>query len=237
MIKAINVEHCIDTKGGSDVPTLRILHNINLEIAAGERVAIVGASGSGKSTLLSMLAGLDKPTSGHILLAGDDITAMSEEERTAVRRQHMAFVFQNFQLLPALTALENVALPLEIKNDADVLKKAEQYLTHVGLAKRYHHYPSELSGGEQQRVALARAFACEAPIIFADEPTGNLDSKTGEVITDLLFELNEKYNTTLVLVTHSKELASRCQRQLHMASGELSELNVLTTENAGNTAT
>ena len=231
MIKAKNVEHCIDTKGGNHVPTLRILHNINLEIGAGERVAIVGASGSGKSTLLSMLAGLDKPTSGHILLAGDDITAMNEEERTAVRRQHMAFVFQNFQLLPALTALENVALPLEIKNNADALKKAEQYLVHVGLSKRYHHYPSELSGGEQQRVALARAFACEAPIIFADEPTGNLDSKTGEVITDLLFELNEKYNTTLVLVTHSKELASRCQRQLHMASGELSELNTSTTEN------
>lgn len=237
MIKAVNVKHCIDTKGGSDASTLRILHNINLEIAPGERVAIVGASGSGKSTLLSMLAGLDKPTSGQILLAGDDITAMDEEERTAVRRQHMAFVFQNFQLLPALTALENVALPLEIKNDLSALKKAEEYLTHVGLDKRYHHYPSELSGGEQQRVALARAFACEAPIIFADEPTGNLDSKTGQVITDLLFELNEKYNTTLVLVTHSKELAGLCQRQLHMASGELSELNILATESSGNTNT
>lgn len=236
MIKAVNIEHCINTKTRSDAPTLRILHNINLEISAGEGVAIVGASGSGKSTLLSMLAGLDKPTSGQILLAGDDITAMSEEERTAVRRQHMAFVFQNFQLLPALTALENVALPLEIKNDHGALKKAKQYLTHVGLDKRFHHYPSELSGGEQQRVALARAFACEAPIIFADEPTGNLDSKTGEVITDLLFELNDKYNTTLVLVTHSKELANRCQRQLHMASGELSESNMPRAESSGNTA-
>lgn len=237
MIKAINVEHCIDTKAGSDVPTLRILHNINLEITPGERVAIVGASGSGKSTLLSMLAGLDTPTNGQILLAGDDITAMSEEERTAVRRQHMAFVFQNFQLLPALTALENVALPLEIKNDFSALKKAEEYLTHVGLDKRFHHYPSELSGGEQQRVALARAFACEAPIIFADEPTGNLDSKTGQVITNLLFELNEKYNTTLVLVTHSKELASLCQRQLRMAAGELSELDISATQSSGNANT
>ena len=236
MIKAINVEYRVKGTGDTEVSELCILNRINLNIHAGESVAIVGTSGSGKSTLLGMLAGLDKPTSGTISLAGKDITVMTEEQRARVRSESVAFVFQNFQLLPALTALENVALPLEIKNDSEALAKAKAYLAHVGLDKRNHHYPTQLSGGEQQRVALARAFACEAPIIFADEPTGNLDSKTGEIITNLLFDLNAKHNTTLVLVTHSSELANRCQRQLQMNSGELCEVNV-TTGQSGSTLT
>ena len=192
-----------------------------MEIKQGEAVAIVGASGSGKTTLLGMLAGLDSPTSGEIFLNDVEITQLSEEARAKLRRQLVGFVFQNFQLLDSLTALENISLPLEVKAQENAEQTAIDYLARVGLSKRAHHYPKQLSGGEQQRVALARAFACEAPIIFADEPTGNLDSETGGKIADLLFEMNKEHGTTLVMVTHSPELAQRCDKQLLMTSGQL----------------
>ena len=186
---------------------------------AGETLAIIGSSGSGKSTLLGILAGLDTPSSGTVMIGGQDITAMDEEGRAAVRAGHVGFVFQSFHLLPGLTALENVALPLELQGVSDALKTAEHYLQRVGLAARVTHYPRQLSGGEQQRVALARAFACRPTILFADEPTGNLDTGTGEKINDLLFALNEEEGTTLVLVTHEKNLAARCQRTLELQAG------------------
>lgn len=221
MIESVDLRHRIiyaDT-------TLDILKGINLNIAAGQSVAIVGASGSGKSTLLGMLAGLDLPSSGQIRLAGTEITALDEEQRSQVRLQNVAFVFQNFQLLSSLTALENVLLPLEIKNHPTAQATAEQYLQRVGLQERQEHYPHQLSGGEQQRVAMARAFACEAPILFADEPTGNLDSDTGAAIAELLFQMNREHQTTLVLVTHDNALAQRCQRQLRMTAGQLEEVS------------
>lgn len=203
--------------------TLTILNEINLTIARGESAAIVGASGSGKSTLLGLLAGLDSPTAGQIWLADNEITAMDEEHRAQVRLANVAFVFQNFQLLSSLTALENVLLPLELKKQPDARQLALQYLDHVGLSHRLTHYPLQLSGGEQQRVALARAFACRAPILFADEPTGNLDSRTGEQVADLLFDLNRTAGTTLVLVTHDRRLAQRCKRQFNLQQGHLGE--------------
>lgn len=203
--------------------TLHILKNINLEIKPGETVAIVGASGSGKSTLLGMLAGLDMPSSGKVYLDQYEITAQDEESRAQTRNQLVAFVFQNFQLLPSLSALENVMLPLELKNSASAETQARHYLSRVGLSDRLSHLPNQLSGGEQQRVALARAFACNAPIVFADEPTGNLDTATGELIADLIFELNKENGTTLVLVTHSDSLAQRCDRKFTMQAGELTE--------------
>src|SRR5690606_7421197 len=203
--------------------TLTILNEIDLTIAKGESAAIVGASGSGKSTLLGLLAGLDSPTEGRIWLAESEITAMDEEHRAQVRLANVAFVFQNFQLLSSLTALENVLLPLELKKQENARQLALQYLDHVGLSHRLTHYPLQLSGGEQQRVALARAFACRAPILFADEPTGNLDSRTGEQVADLLFDLNRTAGTTLVLVTHDRQLAQRCKRQFNLQQGQLSE--------------
>ncbi len=203
--------------------TLHILKGIELEIHQGESVAIVGASGSGKSTLLGMLAGLDIPSGGEVYLNEKEITSLNEEARAEVRAELVSFVFQNFQLLGSLNALENVALPLELKGDKDAHSKASHYLHRVGLSERASHYPNQLSGGEQQRVAVARAFACEAPIIFADEPTGNLDTETGEKVADLLFELNKETGTTLVLVTHSPALADRCARVFEMQSGELRE--------------
>ena len=203
--------------------TLTILNEINLTIARGESAAIVGASGSGKSTLLGLLAGLDSPTAGQIWLADNEITAMDEEHRAQVRLANVAFVFQNFQLLSSLTALENVLLPLELKKQPDARQLALQYLDHVGLSHRLTHYPLQLSGGEQQRVALARAFACRAPILFADEPTGNLDSRTGEQVADLLFDLNRTAGTTLVLGTHDRRLAQRCKRQFNLQQGHLGE--------------
>ena len=217
MIKTHNLRQSVSIYDGQ----LEILKGIDLEIARGESVAIIGASGSGKTTLLSMLAGLDTPTSGKVYLGDTDITAIDEEERAGIRRQFVAFVFQNFQLLDSLTALENVMLPLEVKGHENAKGIAETYLERVGLSQRARHYPKQLSGGEQQRVALARAFACEAPIIFADEPTGNLDAQTGEKITQLLFEMNQESQTTLVLVTHSPVLAQRCERQLVMSAGAL----------------
>lgn len=219
MIKTLNLHQEVPIHQGN----LHILKGIDLEIKRGETVAIVGASGSGKSTLLGMLAGLDIPSSGEVFLNDQEITALNEEKRAEVRSELVSFVFQNFQLLGSLNALENVMLPLELKGNPDAKAKAQQYLTRVGLNDRENHYPNQLSGGEQQRVALARAFACEAPIIFADEPTGNLDNDTGERISKLLFDLNNEAGKTLVLVTHSDALAQKCQRRLEMHSGELVE--------------
>ncbi len=203
--------------------TLIILNEINLDITRGESVAIVGASGSGKSTLLGLLAGLDAPSDGKVWLAEQELTAMDEEQRAGVRLNNVAFVFQNFQLLGSLTALENVLLPLELKKVTNARSLALEFLDHVGLSHRLTHYPLQLSGGEQQRVALARAFACQAPVLFADEPTGNLDNRTGEQVADLLFELNRNSATTLVLVTHDQRLAQRCQRKLELREGQIQE--------------
>lgn len=215
MIKCTKVIQTVKTSEG----LLTILKGIDMEIKQGESVAIVGASGSGKSTLLGMLAGLDTPTSGEIYLKGKEITQLNEEQRTIVRGELTAFVFQNFHLLDGLTALENVMLPLEVQGTPNARENAKEVLARVGLHGREHHYPRQLSGGEQQRVAIARAFAAKAPILFADEPTGNLDTKTGENIADLIFELNSESNTTLVLVTHEQRLADRCDRQLVMEAG------------------
>jgi putative ABC transport system ATP-binding protein len=207
------------------VPTaegeLAILEGIDLEINAGESVAIVGASGSGKTTLLGILAGLDVPTAGRVCLCGAELTAMDEEERARVRGEQIGFVFQTFQLLGSLTALENVMLPAELRGDAEAEQDARELLAKVGLAERLDHYPRQLSGGEQQRVAIARAFASRPNVLFADEPTGNLDTRTGQKIIDLLFELNAEFDTTLVLVTHDDRLAERCQRVIEIAGGRL----------------
>jgi len=202
---------------------LAILKGINLEIKPGETVAITGASGSGKSTLLALLAGLDGASEGEVYLDGTALSTLDEEGRAALRADRVGFVFQSFQLLPALTALENVMLPLELHGAADARERAGQYLDRVGLASRRDHYPRQLSGGEQQRVAIARAFAGDPRVLFADEPTGNLDTATGRRVADLLFELNRDAGTTLVLVTHDPNLAARCGRTLHMDSGELCE--------------
>jgi len=200
---------------------LEILKGITLEIKSGESVAIIGASGSGKSTLLGLLAGLDVASAGMVTLNGTELGALDEDGRARFRARHVGFVFQSFQLLPALTALENVMLPLELQGHSNVAEQAEHYLRRVELGARMKHYPLQLSGGEQQRVALARAFAARPAILFADEPTGNLDTRTGERIIDLLFELNREEGTTLVLVTHDQALADRCQRRLRMDAGAL----------------
>ena len=202
---------------------LEILRGIDLEIKRGETAAIVGTSGSGKSTLLGLLAGLDSPSGGDIYLDDTNIVHLDEDERAVLRSQKVGFVFQSFQLLPALTALENVMLPLELAGRDDARVMAEDYLARVGLGERLQHYPRTLSGGEQQRVAIARAFAAKPLILFADEPTGNLDTATGAKIVELLFGLNEEEGTTLVLVTHDNTLADRCQRKLVMTAGQLSE--------------
>lgn len=202
---------------------LTILKDINISIDAAETVAIVGASGSGKSTLLGLMAGLDSASSGEMWLDGANLSVLDEEERARLRGQSVGFVFQSFQLLPSLTALENVMLPIELKNDRDARSKAAQLLQRVGLESRVHHYPNQLSGGEQQRVAIARAFASEAKILFADEPTGNLDTATGARVIDLLFTLNQEYATTLVLVTHDDRLAARCGRIIRLVAGDVTE--------------
>lgn len=202
---------------------LEILRGIELEIKQGETAAIVGASGSGKSTLLGLLAGLDKPSSGVISLDGTNIVNLDEDQRATLRSQKVGFVFQSFQLLPALTALENVMLPLELAGIDNAREKSEEFLSRVGLGERLHHYPRTLSGGEQQRVAIARAFASQPVILFADEPTGNLDTATGANVIELLFGLNEEEGTTLVLVTHDNSLAARCQRKFTMTAGHLEE--------------
>jgi putative ABC transport system ATP-binding protein len=195
------------------------VHGVSFDIAAGESVAIVGASGAGKSTLLALLAGLDLPTSGRVLLAGTDLTQLDEDGRARLRAQRVGFVFQSFHLIPALTALENVMLPLELAGRPDARRSAQDTLSRVGLQDRTGHYPRQLSGGEQQRVALARAFVTQPAVLFADEPTGNLDTVTGGRIGELLFELNAHSHTTLILVTHARELASRCGRIIEMEAG------------------
>lgn len=203
---------------------ISILSDLSLAIRHGEKVAIVGSSGSGKSTLLSLLAGLDNPTHGKVLINGDEISALDEDGRAAMRARHVGFVFQSFQLLTSLTALENVMLPLQLRGDARAKESALEALISVGLEPRTHHYPKQLSGGEQQRVAIARAFAAKPAVLFADEPTGNLDVATGEKIIQLLFDLNANANTTLVLVTHDLQLAGRCERTLHLQGGRLEEV-------------
>ncbi|WP_461060417.1 ABC transporter ATP-binding protein [Silanimonas algicola] len=200
---------------------LTILADVGFSIAAGEAFAIVGASGSGKSTLLSLLAGLDVASTGRVLLGGADLGALDEDGRAALRAEKVGFVFQNFQLLPALTALENVMLPLELRGERDAEAPARKVLEQVGLGERMTHYPRQLSGGEQQRVAIARAFVTRPALLFADEPTGNLDTTTGQQIIELLFRLNAEAGTTLVLVTHDERLAARCGRQLRLAGGRV----------------
>ncbi|AMX02996.1 ABC transporter ATP-binding protein [Microbulbifer thermotolerans] len=220
MLRAENLYHQVSTSEGP----LTLLNNISLQLARGESLAITGASGSGKSTLLGLLAGLDKPTGGHIWLAGEEITRMDEEQRAALRARCVGFVFQTFQLLPGLTALENVMLPSELRGERGAAKRAGNFLDRVGLSHRLHHYPRQLSGGEQQRVAIARAFASfsgDDGILFADEPTGSLDAANGERVIELLFKLNAESNTTLVLVTHEQRLAERCGVQMRMVAGEI----------------
>ena len=203
--------------------TLTILDNVSFEIEPGEAVAIVGASGSGKTTLLGLLAGLDLPTSGHVLVDGVDLARLDEDGRAALRRRLVGFVFQSFQLLPALTALENVMLPMELAGSATAQATATALLDRVGLAQRLHHYPRQLSGGEQQRVAIARAFTGPPRLLLADEPTGNLDSTTGEEIVNLMFDLNREHRTTLLLVTHDEKIAARCARRLSLTAGVLAD--------------
>jgi putative ABC transport system ATP-binding protein len=200
---------------------LTILDSVDLEVRRGETVALVGPSGAGKTTLLAILAGLDRPTSGQVWLAGQELTSLSEDGRAQLRARRVGFVFQSFHLLPALTALENVMLPLELMNEPRAAELARQTLDMVGLGKRLGHYPKQLSGGEQQRVAIGRAFVTRPEILFADEPTGNLDAATGERIGNLLFDLNQEFGTTLVLVTHEQGLTGRCSRVLRIDGGRM----------------
>ena len=219
MIKAEGIQKRVPMAGGE----LEILKGISLEIKSGESVAIVGASGSGKSTLLGLLAGLDEASAGRVVIGNTDLGQLDEDGRAVFRGREVGFVFQSFQLLPALTALENVMLPLELQGQSDARAQAEHFLDRVELSERMGHYPRQMSGGEQQRVAIARAFAARPTILFADEPTGNLDTRTGSHIIDLLFELNREEGTTLVLVTHDNVLAERCQRRLVLEAGEMVE--------------
>ena len=217
MIKVSQLLKTVPTADGD----LTILRGVDLEIVAGTSAAIVGASGSGKSTLLGLLAGMDVASAGEVWLDGVNLSALDEDARARLRAEKVGFVFQNFQLLPALTAKENVMLPLELAGIDQAGGIAERFLSEVGLQDRLGHYPTTLSGGEQQRVAIARAFAREPAVLFADEPTGNLDTRTGERIIDLLFELNARASTTLVLVTHDERLAERCDQRFSMTAGEL----------------
>ena len=219
IIAVDHVHKSVEDSTGS----LDILRDIDFRLAPKETVAIVGASGSGKSTLLSIIAGLDTPTKGTVRLAGQDLFTLNEDERAALRGQKMGFVFQSFQLMGNLTALENVMLPLELVGDRNARTLAQEMLARVGLGQRLNHYPKVLSGGEQQRVALARAFSGRPGLLFADEPTGNLDRKTGDRIADLLFSLNRDFATTLILVTHDEQLAARCDRRLRLRDGKLWE--------------
>ncbi len=217
MIKVSQLLKTVPTVDGD----LTILRGVDLEIVAGASAAIVGASGSGKSTLLGLLAGMDVASAGEVWLDGVNLSALNEDARARLRAEKVGFVFQNFQLLPALTAKENVMLPLELAGIDEAGSIAERFLAEVGLQDRLAHYPTTLSGGEQQRVAIARAFAREPAVLFADEPTGNLDTRTGERIIDLLFELNASARTTLVLVTHDERLAELCDQRFSMTAGEL----------------
>ena len=219
-VQAKNLSKIIDAPGGE----LRILEQIDLELAAGEALAILGSSGCGKSTLLGLLAGLDRASQGEIRLFGRDLGPLDEDGRAALRAGRIGFVFQSFQLLPGMTALENVMLPLELAAWGDPRTRAEEILDQVGLDPRLHHYPSQLSGGEQQRVAIARAFAPRPELLFADEPTGSLDQATSERIIDLLFEMREQTSSALLLVTHDNRLAQRCDRRLKLENGVLESL-------------
>ena len=221
MIEVENLGKDVPMQGNGGV--LTILHEISFAVTAGEAIAIVGASGSGKSTLLALLAGLDTPSRGRVCLDGEEISALDEDARAELRGRLLGFVFQSFQLLPALTALENAALPLELMARRDSREQARSMLARVGLAGRLDHYPRQLSGGEQQRVALARAFAVQPKLLLADEPTGNLDAATGKDIIDLMFAMNREAGTTLVLVTHDETLAARCGRRLRLAAGRLAD--------------
>jgi len=216
VLDARNVSKTVSSPEG----TLTILADVSLTVRTGETLAIVGASGAGKSTLLALLAGLDSPSTGHVAIAGTDLTALDEDGRAEVRGRHVGFVFQSFHLIPSLTAIENVMLPLELRARSDARQAAAQALEQVGLTARAHHYPKQLSGGEQQRVAIARAFVTHPALLFADEPTGNLDTVTGQRITDLLFDLNRSIGSTLILVTHDRALAQRCGRVLELEAGQ-----------------
>jgi putative ABC transport system ATP-binding protein len=217
VLKAENLTKRVSSPEGS----LTIVHDVSFDIAPGESVAIVGASGAGKSTLLALLAGLDLPTSGRVLLDGQDLSKLDEDGRARLRAQRVGFVFQSFHLIPALTALENVMLPLELSGNSEARKAALESLERVGLAPRTGHYPRQLSGGEQQRVALARAFVTQPAVLFADEPTGNLDTITGGRVGELLFDLNGSSRTTLILVTHDPGLSARCARTIRMEAGRV----------------
>ena len=221
MVEVTGLAKRVDNGGEA----LTILHEISFSVAAGETVAIVGASGSGKSTLLGLLAGLDQPSSGSVTLAGEALAGLDEDARAMLRGRLLGFVFQSFQLLPSLTALENVMLPLELAGNANARVEANIWLERVGLAHRLQHYPKHLSGGEQQRVALARAFAPKPKLVLADEPTGNLDAETGHQIIELMFAINAERGTTLILVTHDEEIAARCGRRLKMHAGRLEEIS------------
>lgn len=205
----------------SDGADLKIVDSVSFDVFPAESVAVVGVSGSGKSTLLGLLAGLDLPTSGQVFLDGDDLTRLDEDGRAAVRARSVGFVFQSFQLLPALTAIENVMLPLELAGVAQARGMAKDLLERVGLGQRLTHYPRQLSGGEQQRVAIARAFVTGPKLLFADEPTGNLDTGTGKRIVELMFDLNQERGTTLVLVTHDESISNRCQRRIRLSAGRM----------------
>tara|TARA_R110002051_G_scaffold209246_1_gene275120 strand:+ start:1135 stop:1821 length:687 start_codon:yes stop_codon:yes gene_type:complete len=227
MTKILNI-HNLGKTYSSGSKELTVLHDISFDIEAGETFSIVGPSGSGKTTLLGLCAGLDQADTGSIALCGTDMGSLNEDERAQLRNQHVGFIFQDFQLLPTLTALENVAVPLELRGDKNATKRAVELLGKVGLSDRIHHYPSQLSGGEQQRVALARAFCNNPSILFADEPTGNLDAETGEKVVQLLFELNKELGTTLVIVTHDLELAQKTQRILRLKGGRIMEDQTVT---------
>ncbi|MFC4239816.1 ABC transporter ATP-binding protein [Marinobacter oulmenensis] len=219
MLRASDLTHQVNL----ETDPLTILQGVNLEINRGESVAIVGRSGSGKTTLLGLLAGLDTPSDGTVELDGAVISRLSEDERARLRASRVGFIFQSFQLLPALSALENVMLPLELAGIESAESRARELLERVGLGERLSHTPRQLSGGEQQRVAIARAFASDPAVLFADEPTGNLDNRTGQAVSDLLMDLNREQGTTLIMVTHDEHLAARCGRQLHIEAGILTE--------------
>ena len=217
VLEALDLSKQVISPEGS----LTILSDVSFQIAAGESVAVVGPSGAGKSTLLALLAGLDLPTKGHVVLNGHNLSELDEDGRAKVRAESVGFVFQSFHLVPSLNALENVMLPLELAGTADARGAAREIIEKVGLKERWSHYPAQLSGGEKQRVAIARAFATEPTVLFADEPTGNLDSRTGANIMELMFELNRSSATTLILVTHDNSLAGRCDRVLELDTGRL----------------
>lgn len=222
MAKILNV-HQLEKSYSSGSKTLKVLQDISFEVEEQKTFAIVGPSGSGKTTLLGLCAGLDSPDSGSINLCGSELSALGEDERALLRNRHIGFVFQDFQLLPTLSALENVAVPLELQGNKNASKIGKDLLEKVGLGDRIHHYPSQLSGGEQQRVALARAFSTKPAVLFADEPTGNLDAETGEKVEELLFDLNKESGTTLIIVTHDIELANKTQHILRLKGGRIVE--------------